>query len=50
MVEKINRLGIEGCERQLETMIKELRTGKDEFLKCGLILDFEEKWMELYVR
>jgi glycosyltransferase involved in cell wall biosynthesis len=45
MVEKIYRLKIDGCGRQLAYMMKELKDNRDEFLNGGLILDFEREWM-----
>lgn len=49
MVEKIRRLGILGCERQLETMERELSAHREEFLGAPETLDFEKEWMEEYV-
>lgn len=49
MVEKIRRLGILGCERQLETMERELSAHREEFLEAPETLDFEKEWMEEYV-
>jgi len=49
MVEKINRLEIKGGERQLDTMIRELRENRDEFLGYEMTLDFEREWMEFYI-
>lgn len=49
MVEKIHRLEIPGCEKQLERMKEELRTHREDFLTCPEILDFEGKWVEQYV-
>ena len=48
ILEKINRLEIAGCNRQLEVMTQELKAHKDEFLGCGYILDIEKKWMATY--
>ena len=45
MVEKIVRLGIKGCERQLEAMVHELSKHREEFLGCEYILEFEKKWL-----
>jgi len=50
MVEKITRLKLPGCERQLEAMARELRANRDEFLDCGLTLDFEKEWMDVYAK
>lgn len=49
MVEKINRLGINGCKRQLNAMIEDLRKNREEFLQGGFILNFEKEWMEIYI-
>jgi len=49
MVEKITRLGIKGCDRQLAAMKLELRGNRKEFLDGGFVLDFEKEWMEKYV-
>jgi glycosyltransferase involved in cell wall biosynthesis len=49
MVEKIKRLGLEGCERQLENMTRTLSIHREEFLACGLALDFERDWMNVYI-
>lgn len=49
MVEKIHRLEINGCERQLAKMKQELRTHREEFLNAPEILDFEREWMEEYL-
>lgn len=49
MVEKIERLGLRGCQRQLEAMRAELRAARTSFLKSPEILDFEKDWMERYV-
>ena len=49
MVEKIHRLGISGCERQLEDMEGELRVCQEAFLNAPELLEFERKWMEKYI-
>lgn len=49
MVEKITRLNISGCERQLEAMKAELRTHRKEFLNAPEMLNFEKDWMERYI-
>lgn len=49
MVEKISRLGIEGCERQLEDMRRELRENRNEFMGGRYILDFEVDWVGRYL-
>jgi len=48
MVEKINRLGITGCGKQLEAMKRELADHKAEFLACPEILEFEKAWIVKY--
>lgn len=45
MVEKIHRLKLVGCEKQLEKMMRELREHREEFLSSPEILDFEKEWM-----
>lgn len=45
MVEKIHRLGLSGCEQQLENMTQELREHRKEFLSSPELLEFERKWM-----
>ena len=49
MVEKINRLGLQGCGKQLEYMTKNLAENHDKFLNCSDILDFERGWMQKYI-
>lgn len=49
MVEKIVRLNISGCDRQLTSMREELRRHRTEFLNAPETLDFEKEWMEEYV-
>ena len=49
MVEKINRLHLAGCEKQLAAMTRELTEHREEFLRCPEILDFEKEWMGRYV-
>lgn len=49
MVEKINRLKLDGCEKQLKEMKKELSAKREEFLSSSEILNFESEWMEKYV-
>lgn len=49
MVEKVIRLEIPGCERQLEAMRRELRAHREAFLFAPETLDFEKEWMERYV-
>lgn len=49
MVEKINRMGITGCERQLSEMRTELHTHQREFLGAPERMEFEKLWMTRYV-
>lgn len=49
MVEKVTRLEIPGCERQLTAMKKELRANREAFLNAPETMDFEKKWMEEYL-
>ena len=49
MVEKISRLGIPSCERQMAAMKQELRTHREEFLASPETLEFETLWMEGYI-
>ena len=49
MVEKINRLEIEGCERQLGEMVRVLQANREEFMGGRYILDFEREWMDRYI-
>jgi hypothetical protein len=49
MVEKIDRLELKGCERQLTTMLGVLKANREEFSGSGFILDFEKEWIEKYV-
>jgi len=49
MVEKIHRLKIPGCGKQLALMKKKLRDHREDFLACPEILKFEKKWMEAYL-
>jgi len=50
MVEKITRLELAGCERQLAAMQRELSKHHTEFLGCEYILEFEKEWVEQYIR
>lgn len=50
MVEKINRLSIKDCERQLNKMVAELKQNREEFLASSEVCDFEREWMEQYIR
>lgn len=49
MVEKVSRLGLTDCGKQLEYMKKVLEEHRSEFLDCPEILDFEREWMEKYI-
>lgn len=49
MVEKITRLNIPGCQKQLEMMRAELRDHRDEFLSAPELLEHERKWIECYI-
>lgn len=49
MVEKVHRLNLQGCERQLEYMERELKEHREEFLNAPEILEFEKEWMEQYI-
>lgn len=49
MVEKICRLHLKNCEKQLEYMINTLSENRDELLSCPEILDFEREWMCAYI-
>lgn len=49
MVEKVHRLNLQGCEKQLEYMERELKEHREEFLNAPEILEFEKGWMEKYI-
>lgn len=49
MVEKIRRLRIAGCERQMEHMEEELRKHQEEFLGYSNITNFEQIWYRKYI-
>ena len=49
MVEKIIRLSIKGCGRQLKAMTAELQRNKEEFVSGGFVLEFEREWMGRYI-
>ncbi len=49
MVEKIFRLQLAGCEKQLSHMTRILRENKKEFLEAPEILEFEKEWMRKYI-
>jgi hypothetical protein len=49
MVEKINRLKIKGCERELEDMVRVLRASREEFMGGEYIFQFEKEWVLKYL-
>lgn len=49
MVEKVNRLEIQGCEGLLSLMIMKLEANQKEFLEGEYILDFEKEWLNRYI-
>lgn len=49
MVEKIHRLDILGCGKQLALLEEELRCHREDFLSAPEILKFEKNWMEEYI-
>jgi hypothetical protein len=49
MVEKIHRLRLEGCERQLKNMVMELQAHRSEFYNGQYTQNFEREWVEKYV-
>lgn len=49
MVEKINRLKLKGCEKELAGMLAELQEHEQEFVSAPEILDFEKEWMQKYI-
>ena len=49
MMEKINRLGIKGCQLQYDAMIYELKENIQEFAQSRFIQDFETEWIRKYV-
>lgn len=50
MVEKINRLKLADCQKQLEHMTGVLKENRDKFLASPEILDFEKEWVERYIK
>ena len=50
MVEKIHRLKLKGCEKQLAYMTEALVANRDAFINSPEILEFEKEWMERYVQ
>lgn len=49
MVEKIVRLGLLGCERQLKAMKRELLTCRSDFANCTYAQEFELEWLDKYI-
>lgn len=49
MVEKIHRLHLQGCEKQLEHMTRELKLHKKKFLNSPEILGYEKEWLIRYI-
>lgn len=49
MVEKIYRLELKGCDRQLAHMTDVLKKNRTAFLNAPEILKFEQEWMENYI-
>lgn len=49
MVEKIQRLELNGCEKQLAYMTEVLAENRDVFLNSPETLEFEKEWMERYI-
>lgn len=49
MVEKIRRLELNNCQRQLIMMTEELQKHWNEFFNSDLIQTFEKVWLERYV-
>lgn len=50
MVEKIKRLNIRGCEKELEYMLGVLQKNKRKFINDKNTIDFEKVWIEKYVK
>ncbi len=48
MVEKVTRLKLSGCDKELIILKHELNMHRDVFLNCPYILDFEKEWMGKY--
>lgn len=49
MAEKINRLELKDCEKQLFHMTSVLKEHREEFLNCPEIQDFEKEWLDKYI-
>lgn len=49
MVEKINKLQLLGCEKQVNEMTRELQENREKFIHSGYILKFEEEWVNKYL-
>lgn len=50
MVEKVTRLELADCYGLRDKLREALRRNREAFLSCPEILEFEQKWMEEYVR
>ena len=50
MIEKINRLNIKGCEKQLISMTREIGDNRTEFLDCPETAEFEKEWVGRYIK
>ena len=49
MVEKIDHLGLTGCEPQRGAMVRELSANRERFLNAPELLPFEREWMNCYL-
>ena len=49
MVEKINRLNIADCDKQLNMMLAVLRQNRQKFTSFTELQNFEKEWIEKYV-
>ena len=49
MVEKIHRLGIQGCNSQLNILTRELKKNAHEFFSGNFALEYEKEWMRKYI-
>ena len=50
MMEKVNRFEILDCKKQLAFMLEKLCANRNEFVSGKFILDFEQVWVEMYVK
>jgi glycosyltransferase involved in cell wall biosynthesis len=50
MIEKINRLGIKNCEKQLMEMARALIENHEEFEQSLYLQIFEQEWMRQYIK